>query len=96
MKAIVCGARGARELPAFAFSEVAEPRPRRGEVLVRVKAASLNAGDWRALRMGIRPKSGIIGSDLAGMVEAAGPDTKALRPGDEVAGGLSARGSIHY
>jgi len=92
MKAIVCGASLARELPAFAFSDVAEPRPRRGEVLVRVKAVSLNAGDWRALRMGIRPKSGIIGSDLAGVVETAGPDTKALRPGDGVVGDLSACG----
>jgi len=92
MKAIVCGANRAGQLPAFAFSDVAEPRPGRGEVLVRVKAVSLNAGDWRALRMGIGPKSGIIGSDLAGLVEAAGPDAKALRPGDEVVGDLSACG----
>ena len=92
MKAIVCGANRAGQLPAFAFSDVAGPRPGRGEVLVRVKAVSLNAGDWRALRMGIGPKSGIIGSDLAGLVEAAGPDAKALRPGDEVVGDLSACG----
>jgi len=92
MRAIVCGANLAGGFPAFAFSDVAEPRPRRGEVLVRVKAVSLNAGDWRALRMGIRPKSGIIGSDFAGVVETAGPDTKALRPGDEVVGDLSACG----
>jgi NADPH:quinone reductase-like Zn-dependent oxidoreductase len=90
MKAIVCGASPAGEGPSFA--EVAEPKPRRGEVLVRVKAVSLNAGDWRALRMGIRPKSGIIGSDLAGVVETAGPDAKALRPGDGVVGDLSACG----
>ncbi len=41
-------------------------------------------------------KAVLRGARLALLFETAGPDTKALRPGDEVAGGLSARGSIHY
>jgi NADPH:quinone reductase-like Zn-dependent oxidoreductase len=68
-------------------------------VLVRVRAAALNAGDWYALtgtplvaraQLGLRkPKSITLGTDFAGTVEAVGKDVTGFRPGDEVFGGRS-------
>jgi NADPH:quinone reductase-like Zn-dependent oxidoreductase len=77
-------------------TDVEKPAPAEGEVLVRVRAASLNAVDWyglvgrpyvgRAL-MGLRkPKSGELGSDFAGVVEAVGDGVDDFAPGDEVYG----------
>jgi NADPH:quinone reductase-like Zn-dependent oxidoreductase len=74
-----------------------EPDIARDEVLVRVRAASVNPYDWRFLRAdpklarmqsGLRrPKPGtILGADLAGVVERAGADVTDLSPGDEVFG----------
>jgi NADPH:quinone reductase-like Zn-dependent oxidoreductase len=72
------------------------PRPAIGpdRVLVRVRAASLNALDWHFMRGrpylvrasgGVRrPKQPIRGADMAGIVEAVGESVTALRPGDEV------------
>jgi NADPH:quinone reductase-like Zn-dependent oxidoreductase len=66
------------------------------EVLVRVRAAAVNIGDWHLVRgipyvmrtvSGLRgPKRGIPGLDLAGQVEAVGSSVKQFRPGDEVFG----------
>jgi len=66
-------------------------------VLVRVHAASVNALDWHYLRglpyiarmsFGLRkPKSHILGADLAGHVEEVGRNVTGLKPGDEVFGG---------
>src|SRR5579872_5137936 len=59
--------------------EVARPGPQAGEVLVRVHAAGVNPADWK-LRMGWMrdflpvPLPAIPGFDLAGTVEALGPD----------------------
>ncbi len=68
------------------------------DVLVKVAAASVNAGDWHLLRgtpLPIRlveglgtPKHRIIGNDIAGRVEAVGKDVTQFRPGDEVFGEL--------
>jgi NADPH:quinone reductase-like Zn-dependent oxidoreductase len=81
--------------------DAAKPVPKDGEVLVRVHAASINDWDWGALQgtdfvnrlmFGLlRPKKGkqILGSDIAGRVEAAGRDVVRFRPGDEVFGDLS-------
>jgi NADPH:quinone reductase-like Zn-dependent oxidoreductase len=81
---------------SLALQELEKPAPTEGEVLVRVRATSLNAVDWYALTgrpyvarplSGIlRPKSGEIGSDFAGVVEAAGSGVDDLAPGDEVYG----------
>ena len=74
------------------------PAPGENEVLVKVHAASINDWDWGLLhgdfinRMlnGIRkPKRKILGSDIAGRVEAVGKNVKQFRPGDEVYGDLS-------
>lgn len=80
----------------LAVSEVGIPVPGRGEVLVRVGAASVHPGDWFVmtgepyivrLAYGLRrPRHGIPGRDLAGAVAAVGKDVTAVRPGDEVFG----------
>mgnify|MGYP001027156159 FL=1 len=77
-------------------AELGIPTPGRGEVLVRVGAVSLHPGDHfvmigrpYVLRLvfGLRrPRRGIPGTDLAGVVAAVGKDVTALRPGDEVFG----------
>ena len=84
------------------------PRPTIGDrdVLVKVHAASANAGDWHLLRgtplpfrlvEGIRtPRHLIIGTDIAGRVEAVGKDVTQFRPGDEVFGELSRCGFGGY
>jgi NADPH:quinone reductase-like Zn-dependent oxidoreductase len=63
------------------------------QVLVRVRAASVNPRDWHFLRglpyimrpIGLRiPEDGAFGSDMAGQVEAVGRAVTRFRPGDEV------------
>jgi NADPH:quinone reductase-like Zn-dependent oxidoreductase len=81
------------------LEEIARPVPGPGEVLVRVRAASIFAGDWRVVRgspfvlraaFGLRrPRNPIPGRDLAGEVAAVGPDVTDLRVGDRVFGWTS-------
>ncbi len=76
--------------------EVDAPAPRDGEVLVRVRAASVHIGDVHGIRgvpylfrptYGIRrPKVRIPGTDIAGTIEAVGRGHTELKPGDEVFG----------
>lgn len=76
--------------------EVGIPSPGRGDVLVRVHAAAVHPGDYFVMTgepyvvrlvFGLRrPRHGIPGRDLAGVVAAVGEDVTALRPGDEVCG----------
>ena len=87
-------------------SEVEVPRPGRGEVLVRVGAASIHPGDYFVmsgqpylvrLAFGLRrPRHGIPGMDLAGVVSAVGKDVTALRPGDDVFGWSTAGALAEY
>ncbi|MFE1827129.1 NAD(P)-dependent alcohol dehydrogenase [Streptomyces yangpuensis] len=100
MKAIVQDGYGPPEV--LRLDEVDRPVPGRGEVLVRVHAAAVDQGVWHlmaglphALRLvfGLRaPRVRIPGMDLAGRVEAVGPDVTRVRPGDEVYG--SCKGSF--
>jgi len=88
------------------LEEVALPTLGDGDVLVKVHAASANAGDWHLLRgtpfpfrlvAGLRtPKFKIIGTDVAGHVEAVGRNVTQFRPGDEVFGELSRCGFGAY
>jgi NADPH:quinone reductase-like Zn-dependent oxidoreductase len=76
--------------------EVGIPLPGRGDVLVQVGAAAVHPGDYFVmtgepyvvrLAFGLRrPRHGIPGRDLAGVVAAVGKDVTALRPGEEVFG----------
>ncbi|KAB2352390.1 NAD(P)-dependent alcohol dehydrogenase [Actinomadura rudentiformis] len=79
------------------LKNVDEPDIAPDEVLVRVRAASVNPYDWRHMRAdpklarlsaGLRrPKPGLIlGADLAGVVERVGGEVTGLNPGDEVFG----------
>jgi NADPH:quinone reductase-like Zn-dependent oxidoreductase len=76
------------------------------DVLVRVHAASANAGDWHLLRGTplpfrlvaglIKPKYRIIGNDIAGTVEAVGRNVAQFKRGDEVFGDVSRCGFGAY
>jgi NADPH:quinone reductase-like Zn-dependent oxidoreductase len=77
--------------------DVPKPEPREGEVLVKIHATSVNRSDWECLigeplyaRMGGLRKPGrrILGSDIAGRVEAIGPNVTRFNPGDEVFGDI--------
>ncbi|MER7826235.1 NAD(P)-dependent alcohol dehydrogenase [Streptomyces sp. NPDC096097] len=97
MKAIVQDVYGPPEV--LRMEEMERPVPRRGEVLVRVRAAGVDQGVWhlmagkpyavRAVSGLRRPRTRVRGMDVAGVVEAVGPDVTRFRPGDEVYGNCS-------
>jgi NADPH:quinone reductase-like Zn-dependent oxidoreductase len=82
--------------------EVDRPEPQEGEILVRVRAASVNPREWHFMRgtpyvlraqAGLRrPKDNRLGIDMAGVVESVGRNVTRFRPGDEVFG--SANGAL--
>ncbi len=94
MKAIVYHSYGSPDV--LKCEEIAKPAPKDNEVLVKVRAASLNPLDWRlmkgqpsALRIffGLRrPRFGRPGVDVAGVVESVGKNVTRFKPGDEVFG----------
>jgi NADPH:quinone reductase-like Zn-dependent oxidoreductase len=104
MKAIVRETYGPPDV--LHLADVPVPALGDGDVLVRVRAASANAGDWHLLRgtplpfrlvAGLRtPKFKIIGTDIAGTVEAVGRNVTQFRPGDDVFGELSRCGFGAY
>lgn len=88
---------------ALELRDVERSTPAVDEVLIRVRAASVNAADWHVMRgkpflvrlmgYGIRtPNHGLFGADVAGEVEAVGSDVTAFQPGDAVFGDLSESG----
>lgn len=70
------------------FCEIDKPVPDDNEVLIKVHAVSLNAADYRSMKMGLIPKRKIFGADVAGRVESAGKNISYLKPGDDVIGDL--------
>jgi NADPH:quinone reductase-like Zn-dependent oxidoreductase len=100
MKAIVRTEYGTPDV--LRLVEVERPVPGDDEVLIRVRAASINAadrylmrGEPRLLRLGTgvkRPKNPRLGADVAGSVEAAGGNVTTFKPGDAVYGDLSGSG----
>jgi NADPH:quinone reductase-like Zn-dependent oxidoreductase len=91
------------------LTEMDTPVPADDEVLVRVRATSVNPYDWHNMRgepyiarlmpggLGLRnPKLGILGCDMAGQVEAAGKDVTEFRPGDDVFALLEQGGFAEY
>jgi NADPH:quinone reductase-like Zn-dependent oxidoreductase len=88
--------------PADVLEEVdlPEPVPAAGEILVRMKAVSLNGSDYEITTgypiysriFGIlRPRFQVLGSDVAGVVEAVGPGVSAFAVGDRVFGDVFER-----
>jgi len=90
MKAIVCTKYGPPDV--FQLKEVEKPTPKNNEALVKVHAASFNATDLEYLRGARKQKNKILGSDIAGRVEAVGRNVKQFQPGDDVFGDLFACG----
>ena len=99
MKAIVCTKYGPPEV--LELREVEKPTPKKDEVLVRVHASTVTAGDvrlrsctwapwfWLPARImfGLKkPRRNIPGNELAGEVEAVGKDIKQFKVGDQVYG----------
>jgi NADPH:quinone reductase-like Zn-dependent oxidoreductase len=98
LKAIVYTKYGGPEV--LQTKEIEKPYPKDDEVLVKVYAASIN--DWddgllhgdfvnRLLNGLLKPKRQILGSDIAGRIEAVGKNVKQFKTGDEVYGDLSGR-----
>lgn len=95
MKAIVYCDYGVANLK---LEEIEKPIPNDDQILVRVRAASVNPYDWhfvegtpyvmRAMGVGLRkPKDIQLGVDFAGTVEAVGKNVTQFKPGDDVFGG---------
>ena len=107
MKAFILNSYGPPE--NLALTDVDTPTPRPNEVLVRVRAASVQPYDWHHMRgepyvarllpgtLGLRkPKISILGADVAGQVEEVGADITAFRPGDRVFARLEHGGFAEY
>src|SRR5919204_1787805 len=96
MKAVV-RRRWGRPREVVELTDIPKPEPGDDEVLVRVRASSINRGDYYALG-GVavlmrpmiggfrRPKSERFGGDFAGTAEAVGDKVTDVEPGDEVFG----------
>ncbi len=97
MKAYLCRRYGGPEVVELA--DVPKPVPKDNEVLIKIHATTVTAGDWRVrtlkvpkgfglmarLAIGIaRPRQPILGTELAGVIEAIGKDVTRFRPGEAV------------
>lgn len=94
MQAVVQDRYGSAEV--LVLRDIDRPGIGDDEVLVRVRAAGVNPGDW-AIMCGLpyiarpayglrKPRNGVRGTDVAGQVEAVGTSVTRFRPGDEVFG----------
>ena len=97
MKAIVCTKYGSPEV--LQLKEVEKPTPKENEVLIRIYGTTVTAGDTELrglkfsflmrllMRLGfgiIRPRKKILGTELAGEIEAVGKDVKLFNEGDQI------------
>lgn len=105
MKAFVLRSYGSPD--ALQLTDIDKPEPGPGEVLVQVRATSVQPWDWHFMRgepyvarlmpggPGIRrPRFGVLGADVAGVVEAVGTGVTEYGPGDEVFGMLPKGGGF--
>jgi len=100
MKAIVYTKYGTPDV--LELKEVDKPIPKDDEVLIKVHAVSINDWDWgllqgtpfmnRLISGLLKPKIQILGSDIAGQIEAVGKNVERFQPSDEVFGDLSGGG----
>lgn len=94
MKAVVWTKYGPPEV--LQQQDLERPVPRDDEVLIKVRAASINSWDWELLNgqgrinLGgrLKPPHKVLGCDVAGTVEEVGREVTLLRPGDAVFGDL--------
>ena len=107
MKAVVRHAYGSPDV--LQLTDIERPVPAAGEVLVRVRATSVNPYDWHYMRgepyiarvmpggTGLgRPKVRILGCDMAGQVAAVGADVTGFRVGDDVFALMKQGGFAEY
>ncbi len=105
MKAIAYEGYGSADV--LEVKEVRKPDIESDGVLLRVRAASANPYDWHVMRgvpyiarlmaTGLRkPKSSVLGTDVAGEVEVVGNAVTRFRPGDEVFGFVGSGGFAEY
>ena len=96
MKAVIYTDYGSPDV--LQIREIKKPVPNDNQILIKVRAASINPLDWhfiegtpyimRAMGVGLRkPKDPRLGVDMAGQVEAVGKNVTQFKPGDEVFGG---------
>jgi len=88
MKAYLFDSKSRKIHPA----EVPLPEPKSAEVLIRIRAVSINAADYRSMKMGIVPKNGIYGSDISGEIVKAGNAVRTFKVGDVAVADLSGCG----
>lgn len=108
MKAVVCRNYGSPDV--LRIEEIAKPTPKDDEVLIRILAATVTAGDWRVrsltlptgfgliarLVLGVfGPRQPILGSELAGVVESIGNSVTQFKIGDAVFAFTGARLGCH-
>jgi len=92
------------------LKEVAKPTPKDDEVLIKIHATTVTSGDWRARSLNVpagfglvsrlffgvlRPRQPILGTELAGVVEAIGRTVRKFKVGDEVFAFAGARMGCH-
>jgi NADPH:quinone reductase-like Zn-dependent oxidoreductase len=101
LKAIVYTKYGGLEV--LHLKEIEKPYPKDDEVLIKVHAVSINDWDFgllegdfinRMLNGFLKPKRKILGSDIAGQVEAVGKNVTDFNIGDEVYGDLSGQWEV--
>ncbi len=108
MRAALCERFG--DASVVRVAEVPKPVPGDGEVLVRILASTLDSADRRVRALDMppgfgpmarlafgfgRPRQPILGTALAGIVEAVGPGTSLFRPGDKVVASTGAAQGCH-
>lgn len=109
MKAMVYHKYGPPEVVTLA--EVPKPSPKDNEVLIKIHATSVSAGDWRARSLDMpagfgligrlvfglfRPRQPILGSEISGEIEAIGKDVTKFNVGDKVVAYANFGGHAEY
>jgi NADPH:quinone reductase-like Zn-dependent oxidoreductase len=90
MKAVVYNKKGSPD--KLIYCETDKPVPDNDEVLIKVQTVSLNAADYRSMKMGIIPGKKIFGADISGTIESVGKNITLFKSGDEVMGDLASFG----
>lgn len=86
MKAVLIKEKGSFD--NIILEEIDKPVIAADEILVKIAAAGINPVDWKAALHGYFNPPHILGSDIAGVIEATGSEVKNYKIGDEIIGSL--------